>query len=90
MKILTCAKNYRYNSRDLLLPPPHKPSLIHLISPGESSPIILGLDYLKYFMTGKILSSAAIDLKGSSFASIFIFLRHKLSRHSLSSHQVHL
>ena len=25
----------RYNSRDLLLPPPHKPSLIHMISPGQ-------------------------------------------------------
>ena len=41
-------------------------------------------------MTGKILSSAAINLKGSSFASIFISLWHKVSRHSLSSHQVHL
>ena len=41
-------------------------------------------------MTGKFFFSVAIDLKGSSFASIFIFLWHKLSRHSLSPHQVHL
>ena len=39
---------------------------------------------VKFFLLLQLISKVLV------FASIFIFLRHKLSRHSLSSHQVHL